>query len=128
MLIHHQNYSVGSPSVSLMRTPLLPPHSKVPDPATVRPEPVLRQALDHHLQRYIPKTCTFYSSFPSKRVSPISCSLVHYNRWELRSTDPKGINYEFICSQLKAIRQDLTIQRIRNDLTINAVRLWYAEY
>ncbi len=93
---------------------------------TVRPEPVLRQALDHLLQKYIPKT-SILLFFSLQEFHLFTCSLMYYNRWELRSTDPKGINYEFICSQLKAIRQDLTIQRIRNDLTIKAVCLWYAE-
>eukprot|EP00668_Euglena_longa_P012947 GGOE01015467.1.p1 GENE.GGOE01015467.1~~GGOE01015467.1.p1 ORF type:complete len:857 (+),score=197.55 GGOE01015467.1:247-2571(+) len=55
-----------------------------PDPATVRPEVVLRRSLAHVLSKYQSKN------------------------------DP----YHYLCNQLKAIRQDLTVQRINNVFTV----------
>lgn len=58
-----------------------------PDPASVRPESVLRAAI-----------------------------AMLKTKWRLER------NYSYICDQLKAIRQDMTVQRINNDLTFNVYR------
>ncbi|CAM9250875.1 unnamed protein product, partial [Ectocarpus fasciculatus] len=59
--------------------------TSAPDASTVRPEPILKQAL----------------------------ALVKV-KWEERSAE-----YVYLCSQLKAIRQDLTVQHICNDFTVD---------
>jgi len=59
--------------------------TSAPDPATVRPEDVLKRALDH-LKR----------------------------RWK----DDEGLEYIWICDQLKAVRQDLTVQHIKDEFTV----------
>jgi hypothetical protein len=56
-----------------------------PNPATVRPEPILRKAL----------------------------ALVK-SKWKSEQ------NYEYTVDQLKSIRQDMTVQHIKNDLTVDA--------
>lgn len=56
--------------------------TSAPDASTVRPEPILKQAL----------------------------ALVKV-KWEERSAE-----YVYLCSQLKAIRQDLTVQHICNGM------------
>ena len=57
--------------------------AQVPDPATIRPLPVLRQTLAM-LKR----------------------------RWREEG------NYAYICDQFKSLRQDLTVQRIKNEDTV----------
>ncbi len=54
-----------------------------PNPDTVRPEPILKKALKHFLDKY-----------------------------------QKDKNYEYLISQLRSIRQDLTVQHIKNGFTI----------
>jgi len=54
-----------------------------PNPANVRPEPILRQAL-----------------------------VLLKKKWSEEE------NYPYICDQLKSLRQDLTVQRIKNDFTV----------
>lgn len=54
-----------------------------PNPDTVRPEPILKKALKHFLEKYA-----------------------------------KDKNYEYLISQLRSIRQDLTVQHIKNGFTI----------
>eukprot|EP01138_Halocafeteria_seosinensis_P014111 gb/GECG01014409.1/.p1 GENE.gb/GECG01014409.1/~~gb/GECG01014409.1/.p1 ORF type:complete len:594 (+),score=82.44 gb/GECG01014409.1/:1-1782(+) len=56
-----------------------------PDPADVRPEPVLKKAL----------------------------------KWVMKQVE-EGASYVFLNDQLKSIRQDLVVQRIRNAFTVNA--------
>jgi len=58
--------------------------TSAPNPATVRPEPVLRKALQHIKLKW--------------KENP---------------------NYEFTIDQLKSIRQDMTVQHIKNDLAID---------
>jgi len=60
-----------------------------PDPATVRPEGVLRQALTFVLSKF----------------------------------EAKGDPYYYLCDQLKAIRQDLTVQRINNKFTVEVYEI-----
>ncbi len=57
-----------------------------PHPSVVRPERVLKLALNSLIQK-----------------------------WE---EDSLGVGYVYMCSQLKAIRQDLTVQHIKNDFTV----------
>jgi hypothetical protein len=54
-----------------------------PNPDTVRPEPILKKALKHHLEKYY-----------------------------------KDKNYEYLISELRSIRQDLTVQHIKNCFTV----------
>lgn len=56
--------------------------TSAPDPTTVRPEPVLRLALE-----------------------------ALKDKW---ATVPRQVDYEYMCSQLKAIRQDATVQHLKN--------------
>jgi len=58
--------------------------TSAPDPSTVRPQPVLVEALN--------------------RLKTI---------WKEQSK-----NYEYICDQLKAVRQDCTVQRIKNEFAV----------
>ena len=60
-----------------------------PDPSTIRPEPVLRRALD-----------TFK------------------DRWRLGQ-----IKYEYFSEQLRSIRQDLTVQGIKNKFTVEVYQV-----
>eukprot|EP01111_Echinosteliopsis_oligospora_P018823 TRINITY_DN8846_c0_g1_i1.p1 TRINITY_DN8846_c0_g1~~TRINITY_DN8846_c0_g1_i1.p1 ORF type:complete len:508 (+),score=131.02 TRINITY_DN8846_c0_g1_i1:105-1526(+) len=62
--------------------------TSAPDPATVRPEPVLK------------KTVTM-----------------------LRDTYKAHHDYEYVCEQLKSVRQDLTVQRIKNKFTVDVYEL-----
>jgi len=55
-----------------------------PDPALIRPEPVLREALN-----------------------------LVMHKWKLQQVD-----YVYMCNQFKSMRQDMTIQHIRNPFTI----------
>ncbi len=57
---------------------------QAPHPSTVRPEPILKNALE----------------------------LVK-KKWKASECD-----YEYACSQLKSIRQDCTVQRIKNEFTV----------
>jgi hypothetical protein len=56
---------------------------QAPDPATVRPLPVLKKALQ-----------------------------LIYNKWK------ENASYAYLCDQLKSVRQDLTVQRIKNEFTV----------
>ena len=60
--------------------------TSAPHPSVVRPERVLKLALESLMQK-----------------------------WE---EDSLGVGYVYMCSQLKAIRQDLTVQHIKNDFTV----------
>ena len=70
-----------------------------PDPATVRPELVLRQAVE---------------MIVAKRQS-----------WELLGDDGDAgrAHYIYLWEQMKSIRQDLTVQRIRNDFTVQVYEM-----
>ena len=57
--------------------------TSAPDPATVRPLPILAQTL-----------------------------LLLKSKWK------KEGNYTYICDQFKSLRQDLTVQRIKTDFTV----------
>jgi flagellar motor protein MotB len=57
--------------------------TSAPDPASVRPEHVLRQSLAHVLQKWV-----------------------------------TAQDYAFVCEQFKSIRQDLTVQHIRNEFAV----------
>lgn len=59
-----------------------------PDPATIRPLPILRQTLEY-LKR----------------------------KWRAEH------NYAYICDQFKSLRQDLTVQRIKNEFTVNVYEI-----
>ena len=60
-----------------------------PDPATVRPEPILAAALDSLQQRYLEGALTYAS----------------------------------VCDSLKAVRQDLAVQHIRNAFTVRVYQV-----
>jgi hypothetical protein len=57
--------------------------TSAPDPATVRPLPILKQTLD-----------------------------LLKEKWNTEQ------NYTYICDQFKSMRQDLTVQRIKNEFTV----------
>ncbi|KAJ9110000.1 hypothetical protein QFC20_003074 [Naganishia adeliensis] len=59
-----------------------------PDPATIRPLPILRQTLEHLKKK-----------------------------WRAEH------NYAYICDQFKSLRQDLTVQRIKNEFTVNVYEI-----
>jgi hypothetical protein len=67
--------------------------TSAPDPTTVRPEHILVEALAH---------------------------LRH--KWSTRASNPK-VDYVFMCSQLKAVRQDLTVQRIKSAFTVEVYEM-----
>jgi len=54
-----------------------------PDPSTVRPEPILKKALEHVKRKVM-----------------------------------EGAPWDYACEQRKSIRQDLTVQRIKNEFTV----------
>lgn len=62
--------------------------TSAPDPATIRPLPVLKKTLDH-LKR----------------------------KWR------QDRDYNYICDQFKSLRQDLTVQRIKNDFTVQVYEI-----
>ncbi|TIB67063.1 hypothetical protein E3P77_01804 [Wallemia ichthyophaga] len=62
--------------------------TSAPDPATIRPLPVLKKTLDH-LKR----------------------------KWRQER------DYNYICDQFKSLRQDLTVQRIKNDFTVQVYEI-----
>jgi len=68
--------------------------TSAPDPATVRPLPVLRRSLDFLKERWTRHSSTARDSEQQKK------------------------EYHYICDQFKSLRQDLTVQRIRNDFTV----------
>ena len=63
--------------------------TSAPDPRTVRPLPILREALE-----------------------------MVRERWKKSSIPGNTSEYGYCCDQLKSIRQDLTVQRIKNDFTV----------
>jgi len=65
-----------------------------PDPQTVRPEPVLRQAIQMIKERY--------ESYGEERGQE---------------------QYIFLWERMKAVRQDLTVQRIRNEFTVDVYEM-----
>jgi hypothetical protein len=65
-----------------------------PDPATVRPEPVLKQAIQMITERY--------ESYGEERGQE---------------------QYIFLWERMKAVRQDLTVQRIRNAFTVEVYEM-----
>eukprot|EP01112_Ceratiomyxa_fruticulosa_P010050 TRINITY_DN2639_c0_g1_i5.p1 TRINITY_DN2639_c0_g1~~TRINITY_DN2639_c0_g1_i5.p1 ORF type:complete len:606 (-),score=129.55 TRINITY_DN2639_c0_g1_i5:56-1873(-) len=62
--------------------------TSAPDPSTVRPEPVLRDAIKH-----------------------------------LKDVWRKNRDYAWVCDQLKAVRQDLTVQRIKGQFAVDVYEL-----
>lgn len=62
--------------------------TSAPDPATVRPLPVLKQTLK-----------------------------LLKDKWR------NGIDYGFICDQFKSLRQDMTVQRIKSDFTVQVYEI-----
>lgn len=67
-----------------MSNPTIRPRSQPPDPASVRPQPILEQSLE--------------------KISA---------QWA-----KGGMDYVHACSQLKAVRQDCVVQRIKNAFTV----------
>ena len=65
-----------------------------PDPRTVRPEPVLKQAIDMVREKY--------ESYDGERTQD---------------------QYIWLWEQMKSIRQDLTLQRIRNDFAVQVYEM-----
>ncbi|TIB68027.1 hypothetical protein E3Q18_04463 [Wallemia mellicola] len=62
--------------------------TSAPDPATIRPLPVLKKTLDH-----------------------------------LKKKWRQDRDYNYICDQMKSLRQDLTVQRIKNDFTVQVYEI-----
>lgn len=62
--------------------------TSAPNPAVVRPEPILRQTLE-----------------------------LLKKKWRKES------NYSYICDQFKSMRQDLTVQRIKNEFTVSVYEI-----
>lgn len=62
--------------------------TSAPDPATVRPLPVLRKTLEFLKAKWL-----------------------------------QGRDYAYICDQFKSLRQDLTVQRIKNDFTVSVYEI-----
>jgi hypothetical protein len=62
--------------------------TSAPNPAMVRPEPVLKQTLE-----------------------------LLKKKWRTEG------NYSYICDQFKSLRQDLTVQRIKNDFTVSVYEI-----
>ncbi|KAI7890490.1 SAC3/GANP/Nin1/mts3/eIF-3 p25 family-domain-containing protein [Mucor mucedo] len=80
------NYTVVGTSKKLEKQYLR--LTSAPDPATVRPLPVLKQTLN-----------------------------LLKEKWSAEQ------NYTYICDQFKSLRQDLTIQRIKNDFTVQVYEI-----
>lgn len=68
-----------------------------PDPSRVRPEPVLHKSLAFILAKYKQKTADAAAGLLPSHSSP----------------------YSYLNDQFKSIRQDLTVQHIKNDFTIH---------
>ena len=68
--------------------------TSAPDPRSVRPEPILKRAIDWIASR-------------------------------VKTFDPEQVqaNYIFLWEQLKSVRQDLTVQRIRNKFTVEVYEM-----
>mmetsp|Transcript_23369 Transcript_23369/g.37289 ORF Transcript_23369/g.37289 Transcript_23369/m.37289 type:complete len:471 (+) Transcript_23369:1338-2750(+) len=73
----------------------------VPDPSTVRPESVLIKSLEMVESRW-------------------TRSSLNKHRSQAVSAETPGVTYLWVCEQLKSIRQDLTIQHIKNNFTARA--------
>ncbi|TIA90291.1 hypothetical protein E3P99_01608 [Wallemia hederae] len=85
-VIDWDQYTIVGVSTSLEKQYLR--LTSAPDPATIRPLPVLKKTLDH-LKR----------------------------KWR------QDRDYNYICDQFKSLRQDLTVQRIKNDFTVQVYEI-----
>jgi len=91
--------------------------TSVPLPEEVRPRPVLLRAFarlerlwEGHRESVIAKATKPTEIETSDAENPISA----FNKEQADTS----INYEYLCSQIKAIRQDLRIQRINDVFTV----------
>jgi hypothetical protein len=84
-----------------------------PDPSTVRPETILKEYMNVLIARWI--SGNIHDTIRTKAVA-VAASKGLLDGGEI---DVDEEAYLYICSQLKAIRQDLTVQHVVNNFTVD---------
>ena len=91
--------------------------TQVPHPSTIRPAHIIQEALDSLMNKwnYVYKNANHDCSIASPS-SPSASNESNTNMTNYEKTMKE--KYIYYCSQFKALRQDLTVQNIRNELSV----------